>query len=98
MSSSHSGCGLGQLRPGLAQEFGTRLFDKFKEDESAQRQALRQDLAHRRRKPVATIAGAYVIVSGDQATDRHTREVIEQREHLAKTPRPTVITAAIGVI
>jgi hypothetical protein len=42
----------------LAQEFGVVLFGKFGIDESAQGQALRQDLAHCGRQSVRAVAGA----------------------------------------
>src|ERR1700730_10340943 len=55
----------------LAQEFGIMLFSEVVVDESAQRQALRQDLALGRRKPVGTVARSRSIVLSDQAADRH---------------------------
>src|SRR5216684_925689 len=68
-------------RSNVAQEFVVVLLGKFGVNESAHRNALRKDLAHGCGQPVDTIAGCYVAVLGDQARDRHARELVQSRKY-----------------
>src|SRR5271167_4584883 len=72
---------VGDAGSDIAREFGVVLLGKFGVDESAQRQALRQDLAHRRRQSVRAVAGARTVVLGDQAADRYARVFVEQWQY-----------------
>jgi hypothetical protein len=63
------------------------LCSKLGIDETAQRQALRQDLAHGRREPVGAVARSDTVVLRDQSADRHAREPVEERQdHLPHRP------------
>src|SRR5216683_242019 len=72
---------IGDRCSNFAQEIRVMLASKFVVDESAQCQALAQNLAHGGRKSIRAVAGRRPIVLRDEAADRHPREVVEQRQH-----------------
>src|SRR5258705_10918252 len=65
----------GNSGPHIAQEFGVELSGKFVEDEAAQGQALRQDLAHRGGQPIGTLGRSCLGVMRYEATHRHARRI-----------------------
>src|SRR3546814_4842012 len=61
---------------------GRALVQKLALDEAAKEKALGQDVAHQMRqavRPRERVAG--MIILGNEAAERHAREVVEQRQH-----------------
>ena len=67
-------------------------------DEAAQRQALRQDLAHRRRQPVRAITAARPIVLSNKTADRDARVLIEQRPDRLPDRSPDVLEIDVDAV
>src|SRR5258708_30646516 len=65
----------------IAKEVPVIGFFKFEIDESSQRHALGKHLSHRCRKTINRIISPVPVVLIDETAQRHTRKLIEQRQH-----------------